>query len=323
MIERAIAIIEKEMNSAGSAALLQQQMRKAGTVVKALQILVQGSLFADKDAQKLTSFIQHKQGLDMGLGEQDQYTDRADADLQAMAMGAGAPDAAVYESHSGGVVDVLEDLLEKATNQLDDARKAETKAKNEFEVLEQSLTDEIRFANEDLAKSKKALSEAQETKATAEGDLAVTSKDLAEDTKELADLHEECSAKAATFASETKSRDEELAALAISLRTLLALASGATEQTYGLFLQIQSEKLPGSKAVSFVKSLAKKYNLKSFAQLASRMDSTLRLMANSGEDPFAKVKGLISDMIERLVKEGEEAASHHAYCTKEISETKT
>jgi len=239
-----------------------------------------------------------------------------------MGMGAGAPDAAVYESHSGGVVDVLEDLLEKATNQLDDARKAETKAKNEFEVLEQSLTDEIRFANEDLAKSKKALSEAQETKATAEGDLAVTSKDLAEDTKELADLHEECSAKAATFESETKSRDEELAALAKAKSVLKEMASGATEQTYGLLLQVQSGKLPGSKAVNFVKSLAQKYKLKSFAQLASRMDSTLRLMANSGEDPFAKVKGLISDMIERLVKEGEEAASHHAYCTKEISETK-
>merc|ERR1719380_26538 len=100
------------------------------------------------------------------------------------------------------------------------------------------------------------------------------------------------------------------------------MASGATEQTYSLLLQVNSEKIPGSKAVSFVKSLAKKYSLKSFSQLASRMDSTLRLMSSSGEDPFAKVKGLISDMIERLVKEGEEAASHHAYCTKEISETK-
>merc|ERR1719333_710800 len=196
-----------------------------------------------------------------------------------MGMGAGAPDAAVYESHSGGVVDVLEDLLEKATNQLDDARKAETKAKNEFEVLKQSLTDEIRFAEEDLAKSKKALSETQETKATAEGDLAVTSKDLAEDTKALADLHAECSTKAAAFESETKSRDEELAALAKAKSVLKDMASGATEQTYGLFLQVHSEMLPGSKTVNFVKALAKKYNLKSFAQLASRMDSTLRLMA--------------------------------------------
>merc|ERR1719181_1276394 len=151
-----------------------------------------------------------------------------------MGMGAGAPDAAVYESHSSGVVDVLEDLLEKATNQLDDARKAETKARNEFEVLEQSLTDEIKFAQEDLAKSKTALSEARETKATAEGDLAVTSKDLAEDTKELAALHEECSTKASTFESETKSRDEELAALAKAKSVLKEMASGATEQTYGL-----------------------------------------------------------------------------------------
>merc|ERR1719248_143067 len=194
----------------------------------------------------------------MGLGEQDQYTDRADADLQAMGMGAGAPDAAVYESHSGGVVDVLEDLLEKATNQLDDARKAETKAKNEFEVLKQSLTDEIRFANEDLAKSKKALSETQETKATAEGDLAVTSKDLAEDTKALADLHAECMTKAAAFEGETKSRGEELGALAKAKSILAEMTAGATSQTYGLEQTslLQLSMRPGSKAVSFVKSLA-------------------------------------------------------------------
>merc|ERR1719446_1723252 len=46
-------------------------------------------------------------------------------------------------------------------------------------------------------------------------------------------------------------------------------------------------------------------------------------MASSGEDPFAKVKDLISEMIERLTKEGEEEAAHHNYCTKEKSETKS
>merc|ERR1719321_1755315 len=164
MIERAIAVIEKEM-AKGGAALLQNQMKQAGSVVKALQILVQGSLFAENDARKLSSFLQsvHAQSLDMGLAERDQYSDRADADLQAMGMAQGAPAAAAYESKSGGIVDTLEDLLEKATTQLDDARTAETKSKQEFEVLEQSLTDEIRFAEEDLEESKKKLSETEET----------------------------------------------------------------------------------------------------------------------------------------------------------------
>merc|ERR1719277_93978 len=66
--------------------------------------------------------------------------------------------------------------------------------------------------------------------------------------------------------------------------------------------------------------LARKQNSKSLAQLASRISGTVRL-APEGTIPFEKIKGLISDMIERLEAEGEADASHKAYCDKEISET--
>jgi len=57
------------------------------------------------------------------------------------------------------------------------------------------------------------------------------------------------------------------------------------------------------------------------AQLASRMSSAMKLGAAAGEDPFAKVKGLISDMIATLEEDAEADASHKAYCDKEMSET--
>merc|ERR1719378_1924896 len=46
------------------------------------------------------------------------------------------------------------------------------------------------------------------------------------------------------------------------------------------------------------------------------------MSAATGEDPFAKVKGLISDMIATLIKEAEADAAHKAYCDKEMGETK-
>merc|ERR1719413_16326 len=50
------------------------------------------------------------------------------------------------------------------------------------------------------------------------------------------------------------------------------------------------------------------------------MSSAMKLGAAAGEDPFAKVKGLISDMIATLESEAEEDASQKAYCDKELSE---
>merc|ERR1719329_693962 len=50
------------------------------------------------------------------------------------------------------------------------------------------------------------------------------------------------------------------------------------------------------------------------------MSSAMRLGTAAGEDPFAKVKGLITDMIATLESEAEEDASQKAYCDKEMSE---
>jgi chromosome segregation ATPase len=291
MLQRAIAILEKEMS--GGASMM--QMKTASNLEQALEVMVKASAISTADASKLSSFVQ---------------TQDSDEEM-------GAPDAAVYESKSGGIVDTLNGLLDKAEAQLDAATKEETTAKNNYDLKKQSLTDEMKYANKDMDAAKKGLAESSEIKAAAEGDLGVTTKDLNEDINALGDLHQDCMTKAEDFEAETTSRGEELKALAMAKKAVKDNTGGATEQQYS-FLQVSTDST-NFEVVRMVKDLARKQHAPELAQLASRLSSAIRL--NHGADVFAKIKGMISDMIEKLEQEAAEAAELKQWCDKEISES--
>merc|ERR1719379_3101105 len=148
---------------AGGASMM--QLKSAGNLEQALDVMVQASAISQADSARLAALVQTQ-------------SDDSDAD-------AGAPAAEVYESKSGGIVDTLNGLLEKAQGQLDTATKAETQAKNEYDLKKQALSDEIKYANKDMDTAKRNLGESGETRAAAEGDLAVTTRALNEDVTAL------------------------------------------------------------------------------------------------------------------------------------------
>merc|ERR1719247_2544661 len=51
------------------------------------------------------------------------------------------------------------------------------------------------------------------------------------------------------------------------------------------------------------------------------MVQVMRMGSQSGSDPFGKVKSLISNMIEKLLKDGQADATEKAFCDKEMAET--
>merc|ERR1719174_118961 len=79
--------------------------------------------------------------------------------------------------------------------------------------------------------------------------------------------------------------------------------------------------LANSEVVSLVKKLARDHHSAALAQLASRIAVVVRYGGKNGDDPFAKVKGLIGDMIAKLEKEAEAEATEKAYCDEQMAKT--
>jgi len=297
-LQRAIGILEKEMAKHGASMM---QIKNAGSLAKTLQVLVEASTLTSADAKGIAALVQTQQSSDDGE--------------------TGAPDPAVYKGQSGGIIDTLGDLLEKAESQLAELRNKETAALHEYEALKQSLEDKIKYESKELDEAKTGIAASNEKKATAEGDLEATTKNLDEDVLALSELHHECLSKAQDYEAETKSRGEELTAIVTAKKTIEETTAGAGDLSYG-FSQVsflQRSHSGGLQVVRFFRELAQRKHFPALAQLSMRMDAAIR--ASEG-DPFAKVKGLIQDMIETLEKEAEEDATEKAYCDKELAETK-
>jgi len=298
---RAIGILSKEM-AKNPAAFAQMKTEGAASLAKALEVVLDAAAFPSQDQAKLTALVQAQQS--------------EDADDLAF----GAPSAAAYKTHSSGILDVLEDLKEKAEGQLSDLRKAESNNRHNFEMLKQSLVDQAAADTKDREDEQAAKTSATESKIAAASDLDATSKSLASSQKQLATAQATCLSVAADHEATVAARKEELGVIAQAKKILAETSSGAVSQTYSL-LQIRTHSdLLGSEVVTAVKRLAKQQHSAALAQLASRMTAVLRF-GSAGGNPFGKVKGLIQDMIAKLEKEAGADATEKAYCDEQLAKT--
>jgi len=303
-LDRAVSIISTEM-AKNPAALAQIDTSSMSSLLQSLSVVVDAAGLTGSDQQKLVALVQSQQ--------EDEDT--------------GAPAAAAYKSKSGGIVDVLEDLKDKAETELAEARKAESTTKHNYEMMKQSLEDQMAADTKNMNEEKAAKEEAEEGKATAEGDLATTVKALKQAEEDLATANSDCMTTAADHEATVAARTEELKVIATAQKILKESTSGAEGQTYSLLQMAAASKmkthadLANSEVITLVKKLAHDHHSAALAQLASRIAVIARYGSKNGGDPFAKVKGLIGEMITKLEKEAEAEATEKAYCDEEMAKT--
>jgi chromosome segregation ATPase len=304
-LTRAIGIVEKQM-AKNPSAFVQLDTTNLDNLIKSLSAVVDAAAFPSADKRKLLGLVQSQQN----AGADDEET--------------GAPAAAVYKTSSTGVVDVLEDLKEKAEEQLSSLRTAEATASHNFDMLKQSLEDEIAADTKAMDAEKATKAAAEEAKATAEGDLSVTVKTLEDGEAALEGIHTSCMRTAADHEATVASRTEELAVLAKAKAILTSTTSGAAAQTYSMLqvsrMQTRAD-LAKSEVVTIVKQLARKEGSTALSQLASRIAAVMQYGASAGEDPFTKVKGLITGLISKLEADAANEASEKDYCDEQMTKT--
>lgn len=233
-----------------------------------------------------------------------------------------APEAAAFESSSGGVINMVTELGEKFQDEKNELEKQESEGRHSYDMMSQQLTDQIEQAVQDRTSKKAHKNKRLSDKAGAEGEQSDTSKGLAEDEKFLSDLTSECEQKATDFAKRQELRQGELDAInkAIEIMSSDAVAGSGAKHLPSLvqqstsLAQLRSNTLsPVQQAVaSFLADKARKTNSRVLSFISTKVQ----------EDPFKKVTKMIKDMIVHLTEEATADAEHEGFCDTELATNK-
>merc|ERR1719471_1229248 len=176
-LQRAIAVLKKQAHDRKQASLLQLKKLK---------------LIPDEAKRTIDAFLQ--QDPDEGLA-------------------VSAPEANAYEFQSGGVIEMLEKLLDKFIAERTTLEKEEMNSKHAYDMLMQDLKAQIAQATQDRDEKSESKAKKLQAKADAEGDLRDTTTTMEADVKYLADLTATCEQKASDFESRQQLRADEIVAI--------------------------------------------------------------------------------------------------------------
>jgi len=227
-----------------------------------------------------------------------------------------------YESSSGGIIQMVEELGDKFEDERGQVEEKEANEKHAYDMMMQDLNSQVAHATEERDSKVAFKAKREEDKAAAEGDLADTKAVLADDTKFLSDLTAECEQKMIDFEARQKTRQEELDAIseAIGIMTSDSVAGSGEKhlpqliQTKTALAQFRStsQSAVQQAVATYLKDQAKRTNSKILSLLAGKVAA----------DPFKKITKMIKDMITKLTEEAQEEAEHKGFCDAELGSNK-
>lgn len=228
-----------------------------------------------------------------------------------------------YEFQGEGVLAMLGDMKAKFEDERMQLEKDEMGAEHAYKLVMMELTNSIATAEKTRSEKAKLKASREEAAAAAKGDLADTVASRDEDKAYLAALEAQCSQKSTDFAARQQLRGEELEAIdkAIEIVASPELSGAADKHITGGYsagslllrgAETEAHPVAQKQVAAFLQAQAVK--------LDSHVLSVLSLRV--GENPFANVKKLIEDMIQKLLEEASEESDHKGWCDTEMVKNK-
>lgn len=241
-------------------------------------------------------------------------------ELEFEAPPEGQPHA--YESQSGGVLDLLKELLGKFTEEKRQLEKKELTERQAQEMLAHDLSNSRAAAEHEIEKKQKRKGKAEQARIDAEQQHKKLSDLRADTMKYLEDLRTTCQGKADDFEKRQKLREQEIEALSKAHAVLTSDKVSAAAEKH-LPSLIQRSRKPASSLVQKYSAPQGEGQMKAAEFLkgeSTRLGSHVlsALAEHVQEDPFAKVKKMIQDMVTKLKEEAAEEAKHKEWCDTEM-----
>jgi predicted nucleic acid-binding Zn-ribbon protein len=205
--------------------------------------------------------------------------------------------------------DVLNVVKEKFQDSLKNSRRKEQETQAAHDSMVMDSENEIKGLKKELSVNTKGKATASESLAQAQKDLAVETKGEKEDQAFKQELKRDYDIRARDFEVEFKDSNAEL--------TALSQAKAILEKKFASLLE--SGVHSTVRRVVSVNDAQKIKALRLIQQLGQRLHSTamISLAYRASADPFVKVRGMVQDMIEKLMQEAAEAADQKAFCDEE------
>merc|ERR1719327_1064997 len=307
----AAATGQRDKEAAAYAKFQADSVANIGAIVKAVAVLekgVSGSFLQTGTANALRKIFSD---VNRDMPEYDRQ--------QVLSFLSGNPFSQGYSSQSGSIIGILKQMGDEMAAALAAATHEEEKAIHIYNQLMGAKTSEVNALTMTIERKIQKSGELAVSIAQMKNDQEDTAEALAEDKKFLAELETSCDTKAKEWEERSKTRADELLALAETIKIL------NNDDALELF----KKTLPGASA-SLLEVSERAGSVRSRAgqillQAASRLDrpqSTMlgfvELALRGKKMGFAKVVAMIDQMVATLKKEQADDDSKKDYCTSEL-----